>query len=115
MHTIRQSLYALQALCEDISAGITRAAGECLLERLVALEEAFPCHQALLCRKALLELRLSHVHAASTTLDKALAAAHEMGPVRWACHLRAHVQWLLGKPDQVPSSASRLLLLCPGC
>ncbi|KAL3152079.1 hypothetical protein ABBQ32_001188 [Trebouxia sp. C0010 RCD-2024] len=89
-----------EALCEDIGAGITRAAGESLLERLAALEEAFPCHQALLCRKALLELRLSHVHAACTTLDNAVAAAHEMGPVRWACHLRAHVQRLLGKPDQ---------------
>ena len=84
-----------------------------MLERLVALEEAFPCHQALLCRKALLELRLSHVHAASATLDKAVAASHEMGPLQWASHLRAHVQWLLGKPDQVPSSASHSLLLCP--
>ena len=80
-----------------------------MLDRLTALEEVFPGNQPLLCRKALLELRLSDVPAASATLEKAVATSHEMGPMRWACHLSAHVQWLLGKPDKVPSSASLLL------
>lgn len=101
---------ALQALREDISADITRAAGEALLDRLTGLQAAFPGHQPLLCRKALLELRLSNVHAAASTLDDALASSSEMGPVRWASHLRAHVHWLLGQPDKVPSLASLLLL-----